>query len=423
MASGRRSLQEWLRWQESLHPRWMDLDLGRVRTVHGRLGIPRPAGPVFTVAGTNGKGSTVALLEAFLRAAGRRPGAYTSPHLVAYNERIRVDGVDATDAALLAAFERIEAVRGALPLTFFEFGTLAALLVFADASCDCWILEVGMGGRLDAVNVIDADYALITTVDLDHQEYLGDTVEKIAAEKAGILRRSRAAFYGDQPVPAAIREAATRLGLQLRSPGAGFSATATRPHWSWKGERLALDGLHYPPGGTVAQLRNISLVLAALEQHDAGLVPGTEAVNSIIASARPPGRFQVLRREQEWVLDVAHNPQAVATLRAQLETLPAAAHTTVVIGLLGDKSLEAFVASLGAITSRWVTCSVDDPRARAGASIAARLRDLAGAEVVAAGTVTDALEQARALAPMGGRIVVCGSFRVVGPALQWLGIY
>jgi len=418
-----RSLQEWLHWQESLHPRWIDLDLGRVRAVFDRLCVVRPAGPVFTVAGTNGKGSTVALLEAFLLAAGRRPGAYTSPHLLAYNERVRIAGVAVADAALLAAFGRIEAVRADTPLTFFEYGTLAALVAFQAAGCDSWVLEVGMGGRLDAVNIIDADCALITTVDLDHQEFLGDTREKIAAEKAGVMRPGRPVFYGDEAVPAAILGAAAGCGARLRRLGAGFSFTASRPCWSWQGEQARLEGLVYPPGGTPAQLRNISLVLAAIEQYDPALIGDVVAVNALILRARPPGRFQVVRREHEWVLDVAHNPQAAATLRAQLETLPPAADTTVVIGLLGDKSLDGFLAPLGPLASRWVACSVEDPRARDGASIAAALRESGAAEVIAAGSVADALARARSLAPAGGRIVVCGSFRVVGPALQWLGLY
>jgi dihydrofolate synthase/folylpolyglutamate synthase len=419
----RRSLEEWLRFQESLYPRWIELELGRVRGAWQSLGAPLPSGPVFTVAGTNGKGSTVALLEAFLISAGRRPGVYTSPHLVAYNERVRVAGRAVDEAALVAAFERVEAARGATPLTFFEYGTLAALVAFDAAGCDCLVLEVGMGGRLDAVNLVDADYALITTVDLDHQEFLGDTVEKIAAEKAGILRAGRPAFYGDWPIPAAIRDAAERLGAPLRRLGAGYDFTPGGPRWSWRGERASLEGLEYPPAATPAQLRNISLVLAALEQYDASLIADAAAVNAIITTARPPGRFQVLRRDQEWILDVAHNPQAVATLRAQLATLPPAADTTIVIGLLGDKSLDAFVTSLGDLATRWVTCSVDDPRARAGASIAARLRETGAHVVVEEGTVTAALARARALSPPGGRIVVCGSFRVVGPALRWLGIY
>jgi dihydrofolate synthase/folylpolyglutamate synthase len=421
--AGGRTLPEWLRFQESLHPRWMDLDLGRVRDVWARLGTARPAGPVFTVAGTNGKGSSVALLEAFLARAGRRVGAYTSPHLVDYNERVRVAGTMATDDELVAAFGRVDCARGDTPLTFFEFGTLAAFEVFRARGCDAWVLEVGMGGRLDAVNVVDADFAIITTVDLDHQEYLGDTVEKIAVEKAGILRSGRPGFYGDWPVPRSLRAAAAACGAELRCLGHDFDFTPSRPSWSWRGQRLSIDGLAWPPAGALAQLRNASVVLAALEQHEPALLSDAAAVSGIVAGVRPPGRFQRIEREHEWILDVAHNPQAVATLRERLDALPPAARTTVVLGILGDKDLDAFVATLGDRADAWVCCSVEDARARDAASIAARLRELGAREVVEAGAPEAALAAAAACTPRGGRILVCGSFRVVGPALRWLGIY
>jgi dihydrofolate synthase / folylpolyglutamate synthase len=421
-----RSLPQWLRWQESLHPRWIDLDLDRVRQVAMRLGgvLPAvPGAPVFTVAGTNGKGSTVALLEAVLRRAGRRTGVYTSPHLVRYTERMRIDGVPVDEATLISAFERIEAARGELPLTFFEFGTLAAFDVFRAAGCDAWVLEVGMGGRLDAVNIVDADFALITTIDLDHQEFLGETIEQIAAEKAGIMRRDRPAFYGDWPAPAAIVEAAGTLGAPLHRLGMQFDFTPSQPTWSWRGRALSLEGLRWPAGATGAQLRNISLALAALESFDPALIGDVATVNDIVTTLRPPGRFQIVEREHQWILDVAHNPQAAATLRAQLQTLPAAPDSSAVLGLLGDKNLAGFVAALEGSVSRWITCGVDDPRARSGESLAAQLRDLGVPEVHTAGDVDAALMLAQSCTAPRGRIVVCGSFRVVGPALQWLGLY
>lgn len=418
-----RTLEEWLRWQESLHPRWIDLGLERIAEMLRRLGITRPTGPVFTVAGTNGKGSTVALLDAFLREAGLRTGTYTSPHLVRYNERVAVDATPASDADLTAAFEQIEAARGDVALTFFEFGTLAALLVFRARGCDAWVLEVGMGGRLDAVNAIDADYSLITTVALDHQEYLGNDVETIAAEKAGILRRGRPGFYGDWPVPAAIRGVAARIGAPLRVLGEHYDFTPARPRWSWRGERIALDQLVYPPAATPAQLRNASLVLAAVEQHDHRWLADADRVERILGSVRPPGRFQRIVREHEWILDVSHNPQAAATLRGQIATLPAAADTTIVLGMLADKNLEGFVDELRGTANRWVSCEIEDRRARNPGEVAAALRGLVAGAVIDGGAPLLALAAARAATPAGGRIVVCGSFRLVGPALQWLGIY
>lgn len=420
---GARTLAEWLSWQESLHPRWIDLDLARVRSVASRLPIRPPPGAVFTVAGTNGKGSTVALLEGFLASGGRRVATYTSPHLLRYNERIRVGGAAVADGELIAAFEQVEAARDGSPLTFFEFGTLAALLHFSSSACDAWVLEVGMGGRLDAVNIVDADIAVITTIGLDHQEYLGDTIDAIAAEKAGIMRTGRPVIFGDWPVPRAIRSVAADLGARLHSLGTHFDFTPDRPQWRWRGASAACAGLPWPAGASLAQLRNSSAALAAIEQFDAALLEESAAIDTVIAVARQPGRFHVVERIQQWVLDVAHNAQAVETLRAQLETLPAAVETTIVIGILGDKSLDAFVAELGQQVSRWICCTVDDPRARNAAAIAARLRELGCRSVETAGAPEQAFEVAMALTPPTGRILVCGSFRIVGPCLGWLGIY
>lgn len=418
-----RSLPEWLRWQESLHPRSIDLRLERVREVARRLGCDQAGAPVFTVAGTNGKGSTVALLEGLLRQAGRVPGVYTSPHLIDYHERIRVDSRPATELELVEAFERIDAARAGISLTFFEFGTLAAFLILRERGADVWVLEVGMGGRLDAVNIVDPDFALITTVGLDHQAFLGDTVEQIAAEKAGIMRPGRPAFFGDWPVPQAVRHAARATGAHLHCLGEQFDFTPSLPLWSWRGAGMQLDGLAYPPAATAAQLRNISGVLAAIEQFDPALLGALPLLNEAIVHCRPPGRFQIVRRDHEWVLDVAHNPQAAAVLYQQLGTLPPAADTTVVIGMLDDKNLAGFVGELAALPARWIACAGDDPRARSAEGIAKALRAAGIDAVRTAATVEDALALARDLTQLGGRIVVCGSFRVVGPALRWLGIY
>jgi dihydrofolate synthase/folylpolyglutamate synthase len=418
-----RTLDQWLRWQESLHLRAIDLGLERIRQMCERLQIPRPAGPVFTVAGTNGKGSTVALLDAFLRGAGLRTGAYTSPHLVRYNERVAVNGTPATDEELIAAFESIEAVRGTIELTFFEYGTLAALLVFAARRCDAWVLEVGMGGRLDAVNVVDPDYSLITTIALDHEEYLGADVEAIAAEKAGILRPGRPGFYGDRPLPEAIRYEATERGAELHVLGEHFDYLPGHPLWSWRGGGLLLESLTYPPAATPAQLRNISLVLAVIGRHAPAWLADRAALQRFIRDTRPPGRFQIVEREHQWVLDVAHNPQAAATLRQQLATLPGASSTTVVLGMLADKNLKAFAEELRGVARHWIVCPVGDRRSRSGAEMAAELRRLGLGEVVEAESPTAAVAMAHSTTAPGGRIVVCGSFRIVGPALQALGIY
>ena len=425
-----RSVADWLQWQESLNPRPVHLGLDRVREVLDRLDVSPPVGRVVTVGGTNGKGSTITLLHDVLRAAGCNPGLYTSPHLVRYNERIRVGDRPIGDAPLIAAFERVEAARADVPLTYFEFGTLAGLVSFVDAGCDTWLLEVGLGGRLDAVNALDADIAVITTIGLDHQEWLGDTIESIAGEKAGIFRPGAPALYGDSPLPDVIRSRAAEIGADLLVHGQDFHFEQDAvAGWSWTGNRgrHVVNGLKAPAHWTHAQFRNATVALEALSLLRPAVGLTARFLNPVLLQSSPPGRFQIVRREHEWILDVAHNPQAAVVLRDQLATLPeppgGRGSVTVVLALLADKAIAGFVGELRSVAGRWVVAGVADPRA----STRSQMRDaLAAAGVPAftwAETTDAAFELARQQTPTGGRIVVCGSFRIVAPALEWLGLY
>jgi len=417
-----RSLADWLRWQESLNPREIDLGLERVGRVAQRLSIEPPRGAVFTVAGTNGKGSTVACLDRLLTAGAYRTGVYTSPHLVRYNERICIAGEPVGDAVLTEAFERIEAVRGDVPLTFFEYGTLAALTIFTAARCDAWILEVGLGGRLDAVNIVDPDFSLITTIAFDHQDWLGESLEDIAAEKAGILRSNAAAFYGDAAVPAAIVARAAELGARLYCLGRDYELDADGATWSWHGMTTVLDGLRIPAPADAAHLRNIGLALAVLEHFDATLLTRAN-VDPLADGGRPDGRFQVVAGEPQWILDVAHNQQAAGVLRDRIAGLDERRATTAVIGILADKQLDEFVMALSDRIDRWIVAALEGPRAADGGAVADRIATLTGRPTEFAGAPAVAFERAVQLTPPDGRVVCCGSFRIVGPAIEWLGLY
>lgn len=415
-------LADWLRWQESLHPQEIDLGLGRVRDVASRLPIDPPPGRVFTVAGTNGKGSTAACLERLLIAGGYRVGTYTSPHLVRYNERICVSGQPVADAALIEAFERIECARGSIPLTFFEYGTLAALLLFSSEGCDAWVLEVGLGGRLDAVNVVDPDFSLITTIALDHEAWLGDSVEQIAAEKAGIMRADAPAFYGDAPPPEAILRRADELGTRLYRCGHDYEIERDAATWTWTGERVRLENLPAGAHADDAQLRNIALALAAVEQLDANLLR-PESIAGICEEGSPAGRFQLVDRKPQWVLDVAHNVQAARRLRKRLETLRSSRHATMVVGMLADKPVESFAHELAGIAGRWIVAPLDGARVADERAITQSIAAATGQPVECADGPATAFVRAEGSTPPDGLVVCCGSFRIVGPALEWLGLY
>ncbi len=431
-----RSLAEWLALQEAAHPKSIDLGLDRVTAVARRLGIERPGSAIITVGGTNGKGSTVAHLEALWLAAGRTVGLFTSPHFLRYNERIRIDGVEAADAAIVAAFERIEAARGATTLTFFEYNTLAALLLFAQRGVELALLEVGLGGRLDATNLVDADVSVVCSVGFDHRDWLGDTLEEIGAEKAGIFRSGRAAVLGTPRMPDSVYSTIQRLGAKPVIAERDFSWQADpggRPQWRYRGARLDLSDL--PPSALAGsiQYRNAATALAALEALAADGERSVAAARVVAAldartvaaglrRVRLAGRFQVVPGPVEWILDIAHNAPAAEVLAALLAERPCQGRTLAVVGILGDKDAPAIARALAAAVQGWFLCSLEGPRGTSAAELARRLDSIVLGPALA-GSVREGCEAARAAARVGDRVVVCGSVHTVGPALEWLGVY
>lgn len=420
---GSASLQDWLDWQLTLHPQAIDLGLARVSRVLARTGWQRPDCPVVTVGGTNGKGSCVAMLDAILRAAGYRTATFTSPHLVDYRERVRLDGQMVAAESLVAAFERIEQARGADSLTFFEFNTLAALLVFETFRPGAIVLEVGMGGRLDAVNVVDADVALVASVGLDHLEWLGPDVEAIGREKAGIFRAGRPAICGMTQPPRSIVEVADAVGARLVLRGRDFDGVVRGDGtWDYVGGRA--PRLHLPmpslPGDT--QAANASGVIAALDELAGRLPVARAAIEHGLRTVQLSGRFQRIAdaRGFEWVLDVAHNPDAAAVLAANLAQFPARGRTVAICGMLGDKDVAGVVGRVRPFVSEWLAARAEGPRALDDSQLAERAA-AAGVTMRPAGSLAGAMRSAADAAGQGDRILVFGSFHTVGPALSWLG--
>ncbi len=420
-------LEDWLDWQQRAHPVVVDLGLDRVARVLGRTGWRRPGIPVLTVGGTNGKGSTVAMLDAVLRAAGHRVGTFTSPHLLDYRERIRIDGAMVCAASLVAAFERIADALGADTLTYFEFNTLAALLVFETAGLDAIVLEVGLGGRLDAVNVVDADVAVVVSVGLDHMEFLGPDAESIGREKAGIFRPGRPAVFGSPVPPGSLRAAAASIGSRLLVRGSDFDGIARcRDGWDFVVDGTTRFGaLPWPALPGSVQVANAATALVALEQLRGRLPCERRAVEQGLREVSLPGRFQRVRDAQrgcEWVLDVAHNPAAASVLVTNLRESGAPGRTLAVCGMLGDKDVPGVVAQLAPVVDVWFAATAEGPRAIDATELARRARTV-GVTMRPSGTVGAAMASAAAVAAKGDRIVVFGSFHTVGPALVSLGLH
>jgi len=436
-----RTLSEWLALQESVHPKAIDMGLGRVTTVARALRLDKPGCPVITVGGTNGKGSTVAHLEALFRAAGASTGLFTSPHFLRYNERIRVDGLEVGDAELVSSFERIEAARGATTLTFFEYNTLAALLIFATRGVDVAILEVGLGGRLDATNLVDADVAVVCSIGFDHRDYLGDTLEAIGGEKAGIFRSGRPAVLGTPDMPASVYATIDRVGARSLVADRDFSwRVGTDGRWGYRGLRVSLSDL--PPSaldGSI-QYRNAATALAAFESLGTSHKLDERVAREALRNVQLAGRFQVVpaaagaqassHGPSEWILDIAHNEPAAQVFAAHVRerpmpaigASPAQGRTIAVVGILGDKDARAIAGALEPLVDHWFLCSLPGPRGGSASSLAERLL-LPPQVVTLAPSVEAGCEAAQRFARAGDRIIVFGSVYTVGPALKWLQIY
>jgi dihydrofolate synthase/folylpolyglutamate synthase len=419
-----RSLEQWLAYQSQLHPSTIDLGLDRLRQVQSRLGWRQPAVPVITVAGTNGKGSVSAYCASILEAAGFRVGTFTSPHLRDYRERIRIHDRLVSADELVAAFERIEAARGEIALTFFEFNTLAALLVFEAAKLDAWVLEIGMGGRLDAVNVVDPDVAVVVSIGFDHQEYLGTTLEAIAREKAGIFRKQRPAVLGSRDMPEIVEGLARSIGAPLKRLGREYTYAHQQGTWHFRGARWDLPGLPAPGLTGEAQYANAATAIAAIEEIAPRRTIPPTAIAQGIKETRLAARFQVIAPAQPsaptWILDVSHNPAAARVLAQNLRDTAGGGRTLAVVGILADKDAEGVAAELLGCVDAWWCVTTEGERGRNAADLARIVGRQATVPVVAADSPSAGCAAALADAKPSDRIVVFGSFHTVGPALDWL---
>ena len=422
-----RSLTDWLTLLEQRHPVAIDMGLERVATVARALNL-RFDCPVITVGGTNGKGSTCAMLESILLRAGYRIGLTTSPHLLHFNERARIAGESVEDLSLTASFEIVEAARGDVSLSYFEFTTLAILQLFASANLDAVILEVGLGGRLDAMNIIDADVAIVTSIDIDHAAYLGDTREAIGFEKAGIFRTGKAAICSDPVPPQSLLDHAAKIGADLWLLGRDFNYMGDTLQWNYGGRTVRRNALAYPSLRGANQLLNASAALAALEVLRLRLPVGAQDIRTGLVLVDLPGRFQVLPGRPSVVLDVAHNPHAAAALSQNLGNMGYHPYTYAVFGVMQDKDIEGIIAHLKGQVDHW--CLTDLPLPRAASAV------LIQQKLLAAGVVTSdrqddertlqtfpspakAFANATSRAGENDRIVVFGSFLTVAGVIAF----
>ncbi len=412
------TLAEWLAWQETLHPQSIDLGLARVSRVLDRMALPSHRPFTISVGGTNGKGSCVAMLDSILRTAGFRVGTYTSPHILRYNERICVDGQPLGDDRIMQSFQRIDEQREGTSLSFFEFSTLAALDIFSTEHLDVQILEVGLGGRLDAVNVVDADIALIATIDIDHQEWLGNTRESIGHEKAGILRAGRPAVIADPDVPQSVLRTAETQGVRLHRQGHEFGFQRDGGTWSWRGNGTPLTGLPYPAIPGDHQLLNASAVIQCLQLAHLEPPVTDASICRGLTDVRLPGRFQYFPGVIPVLLDVAHNPQAVGILAGHLRQHYSGRRIRAVFSVMRDKDIVGMINLIREVVDCWYLAPLQMPRAASPEELS-RILHNAGVLRVQLGfnDVTDACRAARSEANPGDLLLVFGSFFLVSDYL------
>ena len=432
-------LSEWLHWQEALNPKEIDLDLQRIQIVASRLEILPPENLTFLIGGTNGKGTTLALIEDMLIQKGLRVGSYTSPHLINYNERICVNKEPIGDSRLIESFRLIESVRENVPLTYFEFGTLAAFITLNDLNCDAWLIEVGLGGRLDATNIISPAVSIITNIALDHQEWLGTSLEEIAKEKAGIISVRTPCIFGDSSLPESIEQRALEKESDLHVLGRDYDLqplkqrTRGDPNRTvWHGKDATINAIRTPLHWAEGEYCDLAIALMAIEIVDFQLLPTTKELNHLLKNFSVPGRFQIIEKKQTWILDVAHNPHAARNLSWRLHSLGFQENNinplenghskfTVILSMMLDKDVIGFVKEIDQpFVTEWIVCEMDTPRSYSAEVLEKKLNDYGIANVRAEPELLEAFSNIKNHSKKNDRILVTGSFEIVGPAKKWL---
>ena len=416
-----KTLDKWLKWQEGLHFTAIELGLERCRRVANNMGLLNSSYNVISVAGTNGKGSSIALLDCILRNAGYKVGRYTSPHLLRYNERICINGEQVTDTELCESFDRIDRARGDISLTYFEFGTLAALDLFRQHDVQLAILEVGLGGRLDAVNILDADVSLISSIDIDHQEWLGNDRESIAREKAGIFRNLSPAICSDPNPPKSLLDCSKALGTPISLLGRDYQFSYSDTSWTWRSKDMCLEGLPRPMKYCNFQIQNASGVLMVLANIQDEYPVSIENIKHALGSFRLSGRFQIIPGDIPKILDVAHNRESIKALVKNLKMVSCQGKTHIILGMLKGKEHRQVIKELEVVADSWHFVSIPHERGIEAKILASESRTLNETKDVSEySSMKEALDKIRKLSMPDDRIVITGSFYTVGAAIQYL---
>ena len=414
------SLDDWLNWQENLNPNQIDLSLDRIQEVKEKIRFNQPEIDIYLVAGTNGKGTTVHLLNSILRLKGLNVGMYTSPHLKKYNERVTYNNEPLEDTDFIDSFIEIESVRGEVPLTYFEYGTLAAFLSLKKFPCDAWIIEVGLGGRLDATNILNPNVSIITNIALDHQEWLGETINEIAIEKAGIISSNAPCVCGALNTGEIIGEIASRKNTDFYLIGDDFSLSNGVNGSVWSSKSKTIEKIKIPDHWAQGEKNNLAIALMSIEACNPDLLPKTEALNQLLDSFSIPGRFQIFDYRIPWILDVAHNPNAAINFRERLETIELTDKNIMIVSLMKDKDLEEFVSLFEDIVAKWVVCTMNTPRSLSGDEISKRLSEKGLFNITVLNYPDEAFEYIETINHNYNAVIVTGSFEIVGPCIQWL---
>ena len=413
------TLNEWLEFQQGINPKEIDLSLDRVQTLYNKLQIKIPKKNVFLIGGTNGKGTTTSILEQLFHKKGYKTGAFTSPHLTQYNERVRINLNNSFDQDWVSAFEIIEAVRGDVSLTYFEFSALAAFQILSNHECDAWFIEVGLGGRLDATNIIESSVSVLTSIAMDHEEWLGDSIDKIAKEKVGIAKRNRPLIFGDVVAVDVIQEGSLEKGSELRKKGEEFNGRIDQGHYSFNGVHQSIEEIVLPKSWGDGEIDNLTTALAAMEANEQ-FFPTHDLLQEIIDEFILPGRFELLDLHHRWILDVAHNPSAAENLRQRIDRSKFNSDFSMIFSMMKDKHLELYLNAFKDLVDTWIICEMKTERSFRVKQIESKMNNMGIDNIYCARSPVDAIKTLEKNVGLSNNVIVSGSFELVGPIREFL---